>query len=339
MKEIHRILPSLRYDVFLSRINATTATSSNPQHHPAISFIVSSAAPSLGALAAAALATAASLYATASLTFPIPTSQCEPSLPRWSNKSKDPQHISPDDITKAIHDLWSRADEQLDRFDAAQPHGKALPRIPLPRIIMHSATSCTVIFKIDRSLDYHGAINELRHRLRSTTSSSSQPYFGASTSETSTVGPKGRARRIRRSSSSSVDDVIVDILEPHEENDLIQFEFHGAITDANLSLLESIIHAAARPGQSRHGQRSPYFSNEDDDAFASLFQEGRESLSHILAPWRELLEEFQRMHTGLFVSLIVCSIHEMKWNYWKIITVVNEIYRCINRSFNELCYG
>ena len=162
-----------------------------------------------------------------------------------------------------------------------------------------------VAFAVPQELNVQGAAAELRRKLSTPRmgSLSGGGFESASVSETSSSGPKGVARRIRRSSSNPLDAFTVDILEPYDPKEPARFEFKGACTQDNLNLLESVMHHAAQPrsvaigGWIDKGQDAarraipPWFGNLENDELEA-------GLEQFFEPLRELVNEFERLHSG-----------------------------------------
>ena len=247
---------------------------------------------------------------------------CEapPSFNNNTNSNNSNETISDQDqVRQAILDMWSRVQLQLDRWDAAQPQGQTLAHIPPPEITFipsdnksegsGSQAVVEVIFTVPQSLNITGATAELRRLLSSTSSFG----FGtgsegaASTSETSTSGPKGVARRLRRSDTSTATTtaaamVTVDVLEPYNPQEPARFEFRGPCTTDNLTVLDAVMMKAAQPrmeedrrkqlrGQRGGGHHRFGGSIGDEELEAGLEQ--------FFEPLRDLVEEFERMHAGM----------------------------------------
>lgn len=206
-------------------------------------------------------------------------------------------------VRQALHDLWVRLEEQLHRFDASQPQGHSLPHIPPPEIEC-TQDQVTVAFSVPQQLNIQGGATELRRILSSPRLGpvSGGAFASASTSETSSSGPKGVARRIRRSSSNAKDTLTVDILEPYDPREPARFEFRGACTRDNLKLVEAVMQQATQPRSAagewlERGKGAarraipPWFGNLGDEELEA-------GLEQFFEPLRDLVNEFERLHSG-----------------------------------------
>jgi hypothetical protein len=150
--------------------------------------------------------------------------------------------ITQTEVRQAVHDLWLRVDEHLHRLDASQVQGQSLPKISEP-VLEFSGDSVTVTFDVPQQLNVHGAASLLRKLLSSPRFYSSgnknrgenDRFRGgaaaaSSVSETSSSGPKGIARRLRRSSNSE-ESVIVDILQPYNQEEPARLSFVGLVRE------------------------------------------------------------------------------------------------------------
>ena len=223
-------------------------------------------------------------------------------------------------VRQALHDLWTRLEEQLHRLDASSD--ASLPHIPQPEVDINQGT-VSVQFQVPQSLNIAGAELKLRRHLLASPSTSplrrkNGVFSSASTSETSSSGPDGVARRLRRSSADPLDSITVDIMEPYDADRPAVFEFKGACTRRNLALLESVMLSAAQPvsmNRSRRGggggdgrRRSPplhaqlpfWLDKLDADGAdaGGLDKELEAGLEQFFAPLRDLMHEFEKLHGG-----------------------------------------
>lgn len=252
--------------------------------------------------------TRAFLLASAAAATIITSVHCE----AQNNNAND--KITETQVRQAIHDLWLRVDEHLHRLDASKLQGQSLPKIAEPVVeFINGQGQVIVTFDIPQQLNVHGATSLLRKLL-------SSPQFystgkgirgenelpgggamaGASTSDTSSSGPKGVARRLRRQSSSE-DSVVVDILEPYNQEEPARFEFRGVCTSANLKLLEAVMLQAAQPVAASHHidskrQRSRNFPGWFGNLGSAVDDEIESGLEEFFEPLREMMKEFERMH-------------------------------------------
>jgi hypothetical protein len=243
------------------------------------------------------------------------------------NNNSTNEKITEAEVRQAIRDLWLRVDEQLHRFDASQPQGQSLLKLPEPVLeFTNDGQQVTVTFDVPQQLNVHGASSLLRKLLSSPQFISTGKGIGgsgggasaaASTSETSSSGPKGVARRLRRSSSTSntEDSVIIDILEPYNQEEPALFEFRGACTRANLNLLEAVMlqavdEAAADSSYNRNNkrQRNRNIPGWFGNLGAAVDDEIESGLEEFFEPLREMMREFEKMHGGR-LAVMVFELH------------------------------
>lgn len=156
----------------------------------------------------------------------------------------------------------------------------------------------TVIFWVPQKLNVASAGAALRRHVASRRLERGRDgsISAASSSEESTAGPEGRARRIHVS-SPILGALEVDILEPYDADELAQVEFRGRPTAANLAVLESTMLAVARPRQQAGrsmDEMARIFGGEGE--IGSLFPSLEEGLGPLFSPLRELLQELERAH-------------------------------------------
>lgn len=227
----------------------------------------------------------------------------------------EPKDLDKDYIEKYIKDLCRRLDEQLYRIDAAQMasgggsrNSTSLPPIPIPQIDIDVDGNLNIIFEVSQTLDVEGAVDELRRRFKSTTHGLGSTSM--SVAETSTSGPRGVARRLRRSSlSPSSDHVTVDVLEPFNQNEAAQIEFQGAATRELLNVITAGMLRAARPARSGQGQAT---LNDLPRLFFDALGEEDPGLSGggldpFFAPLKHLMDELHRFHAGTNFSTYSCN--------------------------------
>jgi len=226
------------------------------------------------------------------------------------NNNNANDKITETDVRQAIHDLWLRLDENLHRLDASNLQGQPLPKIAEPVLEFNNAQNQVIVtFDVPQQLDVHGAASLLRRLLSSPQFYSTgkenpgeKALFGAaaaSSSETSSSGPKGIARRLRRTSSSEASSVVVDILEPYNQEEPARFEFRGTCTSANLKLLEAVMLHAAKPAEASHlarKQGTRHIPRWFGDLGSAVDDEIESGLEEFFGPLRGMMEEFERMH-------------------------------------------
>lgn len=228
-----------------------------------------------------------------------------------------------DSIKAAIYDVWLRANEKLYRLDASLPQrGTPLPSIPEPEVSIKGDV-VRVVLSVPQELDVHSAVSYLRSKLRSprlihsnekqnrrsrSGDNFSLDSISATTSEETSMGPDGRARRLKRQSSSE-GNITVDILEPHDKNQPVKFEFEGESLLSHLEILSSTMEVAASPkGSYKFAKypewyRVPKSRSEDEfrrfgegDFFDSVPGFENSPLDSFFGPFRDLLEELHNLH-------------------------------------------
>ena len=221
-------------------------------------------------------------------------------------------------IKSAVHEIWLSVNEQLHRLDAAQPRaGTHLPSLPEPEVTI-TGNEVRVLFMVPQQLDIPSAVMQLRRGLSSPRlppprrphaegkdGNGALRSMAATTSEESSQGPDGRARRLRRISTAE-GNVIVDILEPHDPAQPARFEFQGAALPSHLNILRSTMEAVGAPrGYSKHRRPTERFGAlfDDDEPFESsddIFESFPEFRNGLLAPFfsplHEFLEELHEFH-------------------------------------------
>jgi hypothetical protein len=241
--------------------------------------------------------------AAAAVAVTLPSVHCEA-----QNDNNANDRITETEVRQAIHDVWIRVDENLHRLDASSLQGQSLPRIAEPVLEFSEAQDQVIVtFEVPQQLNIHGAASLLRKLL-----SSPQLYAtgkenqggrggaaGASSSETSSSGPKGIARRLRRRSSPE-DSVVIDILQPYNQEEPARFEFRGTCTRANLKLLEAAMLHAAQPADSCNSpsqrQKSRHIPGWFGNVGSALDDQIESGLEEFFEPLREMMKDFERLH-------------------------------------------
>lgn len=231
---------------------------------------------------------------------------CEPEVSPPPNNT--PARILEEYVIKQhINELWRRLEERMHGLSAGIPEGKAAQSLGEPSVVVKDGR-VEIAVEIPQNLDIDASVSQIRRWLRQSqmknTYNWSSERWGisggpTSISETSTSGPRGTARRMRKTSIIQNETIEIEVIEPYDKKECAQLEFRGPATHETLQLvagsLEEAVHPSSDRGQSLRHSGDESLSQKGSDLFSEDEMEDEEgSLVDLVLEMQQIIKDHQQ---------------------------------------------